>query len=533
MAKRSPHHQRKSSCKARATASDSVIKTARLPTPKSLRRWKSTTTHHGRGFWDLLTRSGISINLTKRALQEFDRRTVEEAPRGPIERALNPEYFSSDIKRFSRHADYSDLRGYPEPTSFGMVSGQRQTGSTSNNQRRNSDVAATTQSGVSKSTSKTTKSARSSAYDSNFMSLLISNHIDRPQFDIEPANYDQLRNRLAERRDSLSSSKFTKIDYRNFVGAVYNAREEGQVMTDVFSVIKGPKVYPSTTNRPCNNWVPLTPARLVIPQPDFFYGECQKPRDAELRKTLDGLIVPSTSSDAPFLPNFLAEAKPPGGSAEIARRQAVYDGAFGARAMHHLQAYGAEEAYDGNAYTFTSTYTDGKLEIFAHHMTAPDEPGKQPFHHTVSLDKWLLDKNIDECRCAVAAFRNARDMAREFRESFIADANDRMKSLSPEVREQKTAQASARMWEILDRNTPVEPASATAQSPSANTAELQTSLEGDGSIANGANIVSARQAKKPAARKQGLLKKVLTSATIETTKGFIGKRKRDTKLTNG
>ena len=120
-------------------------------------------------------------------------------------------------------------------------------------------------------------------------------------------------------------------------------------MTAIFSVVKGPKIYPSTTNQPCDNWAPLISAKLVIPQPGYFDGEHQTPGEAKLLEILDSLVTPSRSSDAPFLPNFLVEVKAPGDSAEIARRQAVYNGAFGARAMLHLQAYGAEETFDGNA----------------------------------------------------------------------------------------------------------------------------------------------------------------------------------------
>ena len=329
---------------------------------------------------------------------------------------------------------------------------------------------------VLKSTSKTSKSGRSSAYNADFMGLLISNCIGRAQRKVKPANFDNLLQRLAQPRGSLSPSRFSESNYENFLDAVDNAREEAQVMSDVFTAVKGPNIYPSTTNRSCNNWAPLTSAKLVTPQPDYFDGERQTPTDAELRQVLDSLIVPSRSSDAPFLPNFLAEAKAPGASAEVARRQAVYDGAFGARAMLHLQAFGGEEIYDGNAYTLTSTYTDGKLEIFAHHMTPPDKPGTRPNHHTVSIGKWMLDEDIDAYRRGATAFRNARDLAKEMREAFIADANKRMQSLPPAVRVRKIAEAAARAQEILDSNMSVESSLASVQSQSNRDPQSQTLL---------------------------------------------------------
>jgi len=464
----------------------------RLPSPPPSRRWGSTTTHHAPGFYDLLSSSGIGIGLTKRALQEFDRRNASETRQEPLEKLPFKDPLP-DIKRFARHGgpDLSDVIGvshprqasllvltmqqYPETASIEMTYSRSKAQSASKRQQRKSKAVAVNTGRVTKSSTKKTKSGRSSAYNADFMNLLISNGIDRPQRINKPANYDQLRDRLAQRRGSLSPSTFPETNHENFLDAVENAFNEAQVMSDVFPAIKGPKIYPSTTNRPCYNWAPLVTADLVAPQPDFFDGARQSAEDSELRQALNSLIVPSTSSDAPFLPNFLAEAKPPGGSAEVARRQAVYDGAFGARAMHYLQAYGAEEIYDGNAYTLTSTYSDGKLEIFSHHMTQPSSPEKPPHHHTVSIGRWLLDQDVQSFRVGAAAFRNVRDLAREIRGRFIADANRRMDLFPPEVRRRKLAEAFQKTEEILKKNSFKEP-SLSAPSQSAGDLKSLTSL---------------------------------------------------------
>ncbi len=380
---------------------------------------------------------------------------------------------------------------------------------------------------------KTSKSGRSSAYNADFMGLLISNGVDCPQRKIKPGNYNDMRDRLAQPRGSLSPSRFSDTNYENFLEAVDNAREDTQIMSDVFTTLKGPKVYPSTTNRPCNNWAPLTSPKLVTPKPDYFDGERQTPGDAKLREILDSLIVPSTSSDAPFVPNFLAEAKAPGASIEIARRQIVYDGAFGARAMLHLRAYGGEETYDGNAYTLTSTYTDGKLEIFAHRMTPPDEPGMRPCHHTVSVGKWMHDEEIHAYRRGATAFRNAGDLARKFRKAFIADANRRIQSLLPKARERKIAEAFAKTKEILDSNISMESSLARTQSQSDNDLEFQTSINhGDGRESE-APVTPVTQVKKHSASEvrlpdKGLTKKK-TGRQFRPRKGPKRGRERGTK----
>ncbi|RYP49979.1 hypothetical protein DL768_004414 [Monosporascus sp. mg162] len=78
----------------------------------------------------------------------------------------------------------------------------------------------------------------------------------------------------------------------------------------------------------------------------------------------------------PVAPNFFLEAKAPKGAANVLKRQACYNGAYGARAMHALQNYGEEElGFDGNAYTYSSTCHAGTLKLYAHHVTPPTAPG--------------------------------------------------------------------------------------------------------------------------------------------------------------
>jgi len=345
--------------------------------------------------------------------------------------------------------------------------------------------------------SKTSKSGRSSAYKSDFMRLLITDCVDRARRNNKPANYNHLRSRLEQPRGSLSLTQFSEAHYENFLDAVDNAFDEDQVMTDVFSVIKGTKIRPSRTYHSCKNWAPLISANLVIPQPDFFDGAEQSAADLELRQALDSVVVPSTSSDTPFLPNFFAEVKAPAASAEVARRQAIYDGAFGARAMHHLKAYGASESFDENAYTLTSTYTYGRLEIFAHYLTESVGPGRLPHYNTVSLGRWILDQDVETFRTAVTAFRNARDIAQEYRENLIADANQRIQSFSQENRGKYMAEAFQRTREIVERNGSFASSVSTSRSDPPD--EIGHDSESD---ATDTTVTPSRRTKRVAPKKQ-------------------------------
>lgn len=53
------------------------------------------------------------------------------------------------------------------------------------------------------------------------------------------------------------------------------------------------------------------------------------------------------------------EVKGPDGSGAVAKRQACYDGAVGARGIHALRSFGVEDSktvYDNHAYTITTAY---------------------------------------------------------------------------------------------------------------------------------------------------------------------------------
>lgn len=104
--------------------------------------------------------------------------------------------------------------------------------------------------------------------------------------------------------------------------------------------------------------------------PDLYDGLYPKDVNKTVRQDLNKTIIPITHGRALAVPNFFVEAKAPRGGADVVKRQACLDGAIGARAMHSLQTYGEEKpSYDGNAHAFSSTYHDGTLKMYTHHVT--------------------------------------------------------------------------------------------------------------------------------------------------------------------
>lgn len=282
------------------------------------------------------------------------------------------------------------------------------------------------------------------------MTKLAKRNITRPKLaNSKPANFKNLQDKLKTRRASLSPSNFPEDRFESLLNSMENALDESTVMSDVFSKIKGDHTYPSTQNRQCRNWKPLVDANMVTPQPDFFDGVRITSKYRQIQEVLGSLIIPSTSDDCPFLPNFLGEVKAPKGSMDIAKRQACYDGAFGARAMHHLRNYGAEETYNNHAYTFTFTYSYGVLELCAHHMSQPDEPNTPPYYHMTKLGAWLLQTSRQQFAEGATAFRNLRDLARELREQFLDDADQRMQGVPKDRRTELIAEAIERAQKAL------------------------------------------------------------------------------------
>ncbi|KAF2815589.1 uncharacterized protein BDZ99DRAFT_470955 [Mytilinidion resinicola] len=102
--------------------------------------------------------------------------------------------------------------------------------------------------------------------------------------------------------------------------------------------------------------------------------------------------------------------------------------------MNSLQSYGkGEPVSDNNAYTITSIYHNGQLQMYTSHPTQPSTPGGRPEYHMTQLNTWGMTGNPETFRQGAGAFRNARDWAKEQRDKAIEQANERaMDQTQPE-----------------------------------------------------------------------------------------------------
>ncbi|KAI9821334.1 MAG: hypothetical protein M1826_000705 [Phylliscum demangeonii] len=425
-----------------------------------------------RAFWDNLSKVG----LTRHALKELDRRTTVRSlwlrsprrsairrARAALEKRRHPirattrhlgHYGTTDLKglkRFTRHSgrDLSDLRGYPNP----IYPPRGHTTSTTTTSA--SHLISGEDFWLNTEPSPTATDPRSTGcYTRNFAQNLIDNGVYPPGYQYpegraapKPANLGPILQRLAQRRASLSPSKFSEMALEEFrrVHPSMGGGGEKQAITRALFILGGeiPDTRCVSGGVPFRNLDRLTAGALVTGHPDMYDGARAEEVDNRVRRQLKGSIVPCLQFDLPIVPNFFVVAYPHAslGSAMVAIYRAAYDGAFGARAMHRLQSYReANPVYDNSAFTISSTYIGGVLMLYSSHPTAPanataaaagDE--SRPEYHMTLLGAFVVTRDVASFRRGATAFRNARDWAQEQRDTAIRRANQRANGTPPVV----------------------------------------------------------------------------------------------------
>lgn len=370
-----------------------------------------------REFWDRLSK----IPLIRSALEELNRRNREQSV---FACPPPPTGLTRDLARFARHGgpDLCDLRGYPAPG----ISKQPRTGAMSSSSRsqgmKSNDLTTAIESGI-------TKTKKSSPYNHGFDQHLIDHGIHTTWKSQKP-NLEQAMAALVVPRPSISLSYFSDGAFEVFQQTNAQAKDERDILENVFPTIAGALQdnYPSAKGVIFGNLEPLTDGTITAPKPDIALGALPEQLNPDIRNELQYHIIPSTMTNKLMAPNFFVEAKGPDGSAAVMVRQARYDGAVGTRAMHTLQNYGQEEpVYNGNSYTFSSTYHGGTgtLQLYAHHATAPVTPGGRPEYHINQLDSYAMTGKRQTFVEGATAYRNLRDLAKQHRDTFIRNANSK------------------------------------------------------------------------------------------------------------
>jgi hypothetical protein len=278
------------------------------------------------------------------------------------------------------------------------------------------------------------KTRKSSAYDPEFEQHLIDHGVYPEGYGgvrnlQEPHNWEEINARLALPRASLSPSRFNREAFLDFKEKNQEALTEATVMSKVFPIIAGTADIPSQENLLFGNLKHLTDGSITKAKPDCYDGSRPADLNKQIREELGPYIVPSTNTAAPCLPNFFTEGKGPNGNTAVCKRQALYDGALGARGIHELRLYvDPETAYDNNAYTITSTYHGGSgdLTIYSTHPTPSNDPQNPTEYRMTQLNGWKMTGNPEAFRQGGSALKNARDWAKEKREELMIAANGKV-----------------------------------------------------------------------------------------------------------
>ncbi|KAK7404174.1 hypothetical protein QQX98_010048 [Neonectria punicea] len=399
-------------------------------------------------FWDRLSK----VPLIHSALEELDRRTCTRpscpSPPTGLAQDLTPTA-TRELARFARHGgpDLRDLQGYPPAASSHQPAGAMSSSSRSRATKSTNPTTLPTTSGT------TTTKKSTTPYNRGFEQHLTDHGVHQIYSSKEP-DLEEAMAAIAVPRSSLSPSKFSDSAFKTFRESNARAKDEDDVKADVIPTISGPRQanHLLARNTVFGNLEPLTDGTLAPANPDIYYGAYPDELDRSIRDELAGHIIPSTMEDKPMAPNFFLEVKGPDGSLAVATRQARYDGATGARAIHSLQNYGGEEPqYDGQAHTYSSIYHGGQLQLFAHHVTAPTTEGGRPEYHMTQVDTWGMTGNIDSFRRGATAFRNARDLAKRHRDGFIQAANARAAQVAAAAQEDLSP-ISHESHEFMDRS---------------------------------------------------------------------------------
>ncbi|VUC33766.1 unnamed protein product [Clonostachys rosea] len=255
----------------------------------------------------------------------------------------------------------------------------------------------------------------------------------------KPRNIDSIREALRPTPDD--PLPVGDAEFERFENDAVHATSEASVMMDVLAPLMTCREIKNMKNIPFLNLDSMTDGELYVPQPDFCDGAWPETVDDKVRDELERVIVPSSDAENLLATNFFLQVKGPKGTFDVAQKQVTLDGAYGSRMMHALQNFGKETPeYDENAYTFSATYIEGYLSLFAHHVAAPTIHTKgHPGYHITLLRGFVLHDQTSFAD-GVYALRSLRLLARKYRDEFIETANERADRMS-RLQEEREATA--------------------------------------------------------------------------------------------
>jgi hypothetical protein len=269
-------------------------------------------------------------------------------------------------------------------------------------------------------------------YNTEFEQLMHDNGIYMPYrapmitLPSTPQNMGAIRERLAQRRPSLSASGFSEEDFWAFRERATTASSEDEFMQSAMSFITSGKKAPFDSD--------LAEVHLGGTSRMFvgFGGAPPTEIDSRVCEALADVIILRDDQQRPAAPSYFVQINKQEGSNDVEMRQAANTAAVGAQCMFELQNFGKNPpVYDDNAYSIVVSYhaPDATLHI---HVSQPRRSavGQKEFL-TTRLGTFNMTQSLEDFRQGAMAVRNARDLCKEWRDAFIADANSVAEALPP------------------------------------------------------------------------------------------------------
>ena len=175
----------------------------------------------------------------------------------------------------------------------------------------------------------------------------------------QPAkNHVDIIQRLQRPQPLLSPPVLSRSEFSTVETALGKAKGETQVMSALAHVLKPDTRITSRADQLFTNLELPADLKLSQAKPDSYDGAPPAGIHPDVRQELRQYIQPSKKATELLVSNFFLEGKAVNGDDVVLARQALYDGALGARAMHHLRAFGLPDAthpYTGEADTISVT----------------------------------------------------------------------------------------------------------------------------------------------------------------------------------
>ena len=258
-------------------------------------------------------------------------------------------------------------------------------------------------------------------YDDAFDLHLADHRIFIDNSDVEPENKAVIMSKLAAKRPESEESRLTTERFKRLQDQTRIALSDATMMSTVLPIITGVADTTTANNLLFGNLENLTDKSLTKPVASCCDGLLLDRIDPQIRKDLGHYIIPSTKPIILCLPNFFMEVV--SREWKVAKRQGFHCGALGARGVCQLRSYvDLATALDNNAYTVVATYNgQGILQLFAIHL-ARFGSGDIAYYMTL-LGGFFMNDNLESFRTGVRALRNARDWAKEQRQTLADAAN--------------------------------------------------------------------------------------------------------------